>query len=246
MDMKYPGNQKLQDINLLARKIDVIVPVYNEEENVEEFYKRIRSISVKYNIIFIDNASTDKTLEIIKTFSDVTVIEHNKNEGYGVSICDGINNSKGDVIIIIDADCEYPPESIPDLVNKLETADVVYTSRFLKRNYNSMPYLKKLGNVLISTIFNMLFKQKITDLYTGCKALRRSALEGIHLKRGGFEHVLEMAVCLANKGIFIDEIHVNFRSRQKGRSKMNHLSETIKYTYLIFYYYMLSRTNKLS
>lgn len=218
-------------------KIDVIVPVYKEEKSIEEFYRRIRGTPLQYNLIFIDNASTDNTLEIVRTFIDVIVIEHDKNEGYGASICDGIANSQGEIIVIIDADCEYPPESIPEMIKQLETADVVYTSRFLdKRNFN-MPFLKILGNRIISSVFNFLFRQNVTDLYTGCKALRRSVLSGSHLQRKGFEHVLEMASYLAKKGAKIDEIPVTFKQRRTGNSKMKHLTETLKFVYLIFYYF---------
>ncbi len=107
-----------------------------------------------------------------------------------------------------------------------------------------MPYLKILGNGVISTLFNIMFKQKVTDLYTGCKALKRSALKGINLRKTGFEHVLEMGVQLSNKGISIDEIHVNFTQRQTGRANMKHLSETIKFTYLLFFYFIKSKINK--
>lgn len=225
----------------MAGEIDLIVPVHNEEEGLRTFYHRIRDIPIKLNLIFVDNASTDKTLEILKTFDDITVIEHDTNEGYGASICDGIHNSKGEIIVIIDADCEYPPESIPLLVRTLEKSDVVYASRFLERSHADMPFLKMFGNKIISSTFNLLFAQKVTDLYTGCKALKRSVLKEINLNKKGFEHVLEMAVQLSRKGIAIHEISVKFTPRRTGHSKMNHLSETLKFLYLIFYYYFLSK-----
>jgi hypothetical protein len=102
-----------------------------------------------------------------------------------------------------------------------------------------MPFLKMLGNKIISSIFNFLFHQKVTDLYTGCKALNRSALNGISLERKGFEHVLELGIKLAKKGISITEVHVDFNPRRTGMSKMRHLQETSKYIYLIFYYYFI-------
>ena len=221
----------------MSDKIDVIVPVYNEAKSIEEFYRRIRSIPLQYNLIFIDNASTDNTLEIIKGFMEVIVIEHDKNEGYGASIRDGIAYSEGDIIVIIDADCEYPPESIPELIKQLETSDVVYASRFLDRKKLNMPFLKILGNRIISSVFNFLFRQKVTDLYTGCKALRRSEVSGIQMQRKGFEHVLEMAAYLAKKGNAIDEIPITFEQRRTDKSKMKHLSETIKFAYLVVYYF---------
>jgi len=218
-------------------RIDVIVPVLNEGAVLEQFYQRIRAVPLDINLIFIDNASTDSTLSILESFKDITVIRHDCNEGYGASICDGILNSSEDVIVIIDADCEYPPESLPEMVHRLEDVDVVYASRFLKAVYYNVPFFKMLGNKIISSLFNLLFHQNLTDLYTGCKTLKRSALKGISLERKGFEHVVELSIKLAKKGVAIADVHVDFSPRQTGRSKMKHLQETSKCIYLIFYYF---------
>jgi glycosyltransferase involved in cell wall biosynthesis len=220
----------------MAGKIDIIVPVYNEEEGIEEFLQRIQNLPMKFNLIVVDNASTDGTVDILQKYKDITIIRHDRNAGYGASICDGISHSKGEIIVIIDADCEYPPESVPELVKRLEKSDVVYASRFLESAKVQMPRLKRIGNKIITAAFNALFHQKVTDLYTGCKALRRSALEGITLRRRGFEHVLEMGVQLSKKRIHIDEIFVRFAARRTGYSKMRHVSETVKFLYLILWY----------
>ena len=220
----------------MASGIDVIVPVYNEEEVLEQFLQRIQSIPLKLNLIFVDNASTDRTVEILQKLEGITIVRHERNEGYGASICDGISHSQGEILVIIDADCEYPPESIPQLVERLEKSDVVYASRFLEKTDIPMPRLKLIGNRMITAVFNLLFNQKITDLYTGCKALKRSVLEGVTLRRKGFEHVLEMGVQLSRKAVPIDEIFVHFMPRQTGQSKMRHISETIKFLYLILWY----------
>lgn len=226
----------------MNQTVDIIVPVLNEENILEIFYNRIKSLPLKYNLIFIDNASTDKTVEILKRFEGITVIEHEKNEGYGASICDGIKKSDADVIVIIDADCEYPPECIPELLEKLKNSDVVYASRFLnKKKIFNMPKVKIIGNRIITLIFNFLFNQNVTDLYTGCKAIKRSVLEEMNFERKGFEHVLEMGVLLSKKRVVIDEIHVDFSSRHTGRSKMGHIMETLKFLYLVVYYYLRSK-----
>jgi glycosyltransferase involved in cell wall biosynthesis len=222
----------------MPQNIDIIVPVFNEEDILPEFYKRIQSIDLSMQIIFIDNASTDRSVDIISTLPDVLLIKHQTNEGYGASLVDGIRNSRNEKIIIIDADCEYPPEAILDLVTALDEMDVVYTSRFLHQSQGDMPFFKRFGNRIISSLFNLLFRQKVTDLYTGCKAINRSALSDIHLQRKGFEHVLELGAKLARKGVTIHEIPVHFTPRHTGEAKMQHLSETIKYLYYLFYYHL--------
>ena len=112
-------------------KVDVIVPVFNEEDGLPEFLERTTGLDLNLQLICIDNASTDKSLALLKEYQEIKVIEHATNEGYGASLRDGMQAATADKIIIIDADCEYPPEAIPALVNALDEFEVVYTSRFL-------------------------------------------------------------------------------------------------------------------
>lgn len=216
--------------------IDVIIPVLNEEEMVGTFLERISKLPLSLRLIFVDNASTDRTKDIIRTFPGTVLIEHKKNEGYGGSILDGIARSTAEAFVIIDADCEYPPEAIPDMVAALERAEVVYSSRFLADKDPDMPFLRKAGNKAVTLLFNRLFSQKLTDLYTGCKAIRHTALDGVTLKRKGFEHVLELAARLSRKGISIKEVPINYELRRTGRSKMRHVTEMIKFAYLLARY----------
>ena len=217
-------------------KIDVIIPVYNEEEILETFYHRIKSLTLDLNLIFVDNASNDNTPKLLEGFADITVIKHEKNEGYGGSIIDGIEQSDGDIIVIIDADCEFPPESIPDMIEALKEQEVVYGSRFLDQKSVDMPWSRIIGNKFISHLFNFLYRQKTTDLYTGFKAFRRSALDDISLTRKGFEHVLEMGAKLAKKGVTINEIPIKYAPRSTGTAKMKHFTETLKFMYYLIYY----------
>ncbi len=225
-------------------QIDVIVPVLNEEEILPEFHRRISALGLPLNVVYVDNGSSDRSLEILSSLSRVTLIKHEYNKGYGGSILDGLVHSSNEKIIIIDADCEYPPEVIPELITALDIADVVYTSRFLEGRNRRIPLTKRLGNQLISALFNLLFRQGVTDLYTGCKALNRSVLRRVNLQRQGFEHVLELAAKLARKNTVIKEIAIDFTPRHTGTAKMKHLSETLKYLYLIAYYFLTVRTNE--
>jgi len=220
--------------------IDVVIPVFNEENGLPEFIDRLSSVPLNIHPIFVDNASTDNSLHLIRKVPGATVVEHKKNEGYGASLRDGIRVSTAEKILIIDADCEYPPEALPELAAQLKHHRVVYASRFLDQDRRSvMPFLKMAGNSMISGMFNLLFRQQTTDLYTGSKGFQRSVIVDLPMQRNGFEHVLEIAARLARKNIRIKEIHVDFRPRQTGKAKMKHLPETIKYLYLLIYYYLI-------
>jgi glycosyltransferase involved in cell wall biosynthesis len=231
-----------------TQAFDIVVPVFNEAEALPEFLQRVNALRLPANLVFVDNASTDGTLDIIRNVEGATVIEHATNEGYGASLVDGMLAGKNKKIIIIDVDCEYPPEAIPELLSQLDKEKVVYTSRFLGRQNHreaGMPWLKMAGNKFISGLFNRYFDQHTTDLYTGCKAYHRECVEGLDFKQKGFEHVLELAAKFAARKYRISEIAVDYRPRQTGQSKMSHITETIKYLYLLQRYARLYRAGKL-
>ena len=219
--------------------VDVIVPVFNEAEILDIFYQRLMAVPLSLHPIFIDNCSNDGSLARLQSFAGVTVIAHQRNEGYGASLRDGIRAATADRLVIIDADCEYPPEAIPEMVRGLDHSDVVYASRFLRPQETQMPWLKVAGNQVITCLFNLLFQQQLTDLYTGAKAFRREVVAGLPMEQDGFEHVLEVAARLARAGRRFEEIHVTFAPRQTGVSKMSHLTETMKYLYYLCRYWLI-------
>lgn len=207
---------------------DVVVPVLNERETLPLFLDRIEAMPLALNLIFIDNGSTDGTMEFLRARPGITFISHGKNLGYGRSLIDGLLCSTSEKVIIIDADCEYPPEAIPLLLDRLATASVVYGSRFLSGGPVDMSPSRKWGNKILTIFFNLLYRQGLTDLYTGMKALRRETFQGLSFTRSGFEHVVELAAGLALQGHHIVEIPIPYTARQTGRSEMRHLKEGIK------------------
>jgi polyisoprenyl-phosphate glycosyltransferase len=123
-----------------SKSIQVICPVYNEELNINYFYDRYRAVrdrligNYRLELSFIDNASTDRTSKLISELRaqdrSVQLITHSRNFGYQASLLCGLTNLEGDAYVIIDADCEDPPELIPEFVKKWEEGyDLVYGDR---------------------------------------------------------------------------------------------------------------------
>ena len=210
------------------RTVDVVVPVLNEVEMLPVFLDRLGALGLPLNPIFVDNGSADGTVELLRGRPGITLIEHGRNLGYGRSLADGLRASRAERVVVIDADCEYPPEAIPALLARLEHAPAVYASRFLSGEPLDMSSLRQSGNRLLSAIFNLLFGQGLTDLYTGMKALSHESFAGMPFIRSGFEHVVELAAGLALRGHRIDEAAVAYTARKTGRSKMRHLPELLK------------------
>ncbi len=217
-------------------QIDVVVPVLNELDMLPRFLERVRALPLPLHLIFVDNGSTDGTLPFLREQTDVQLIEHGQNLGYGRSLADGLLASTAPRVIILDADCEYPPEAIPALLTALEQTAMVYASRFLNARQVAMAPLRRWGNRGLTALFNLLYGQQLTDLYTGMKALRRSAFTGLTFTRGGFEHVMELSAKVARRGVHIGEVPVAYTPRQTGRSKMQHVPEFLKAVGCLLYY----------
>lgn len=219
--------------------VDVVVPVYNEADSIEELYRRVHHLNVAATIIFVDNASTDDSVARIKRLPGVRLVRHEHNLGYGASIRDGLASARADKVVILDADLEYPPEAIPDMVRALDQHAAVYGSRFLAARKPDMAPLRRFGNRLISAVFNRLYGQRTTDFYTGMKGLRRDAFSRLALEREGFEHVVELGAQLTRLGFKIHEVPVEYSPRSRGVSKMRHLPETLKYVWFVARYWFI-------
>jgi glycosyltransferase involved in cell wall biosynthesis len=215
--------------------VDVVIPIFNEAATVAELHARLRAAHPGARVIFVDNGSTDGTLGAIERLTEVTLIRHEQNLGYGRSLLDGIAAGSGERIVMIDADLEYLPEDVPAIVNALDFAPAVYGSRFLGRGASDcpMPVVRKVGNQVVTTLFNVLFHQRLTDLYTGLRGVQRRALPEGGLTRQGFDLVLELAARLAVEGERIAEVPVRYEPRTKGESKMRHVPEFLKFARLL-------------
>jgi glycosyltransferase involved in cell wall biosynthesis len=206
--------------------VDIVVPILNEAGCVDELVDRLALACPRARLIFVDNGSTDGTLDRLRA-RGVEAICHDRNEGYGRSLRDGIACGKGFAIVTIDADLEYPPESIPALLDALQTNPVVYGSRFCGGRRPAMGALRRFGNRFLTGIFNMVCRQRLTDLYTGIKAFRRDQIDGCGFHESGFPFVVEFAAHVS-RSCRIAEIRVEYQARSKGRSKMRHVVEALR------------------
>jgi glycosyltransferase involved in cell wall biosynthesis len=206
---------------LSGQDVDIVVPILNEARCVDELIDRLERACPGAQLIFVDNGSTDGTLEHLET-RPVRVIRHAHNEGYGKSLRDGIDAGSRPVIVNIDADLEYPPETIPRLLRELDRSPIVYGSRFLLPP--AMSFARRFGNQLLTAVFNAVCGQRISDLYTGIKAFRREVVAGHRFSEPGFCFVVEFAVHGARQ-CQIAEAPTEYRPRASGRSKMQHYAE---------------------
>jgi len=223
-------------------KLSIIVPVYNEEKTIIEILDRVKKEEipgVEKEIIVVDDGSTDTTRQKLKTIKDsnIKILFHKKNGGKGAAVRTGIESATGEYIIIQDADLEYHPKFIKDLIKPIleKRADVVYGTRL-----NRMPHLRGeegkhlfilhyLGNRFLSLVTSILYGQWITDMETCYKLFPRKALNGIRLNARGFELEPEITSKLLKRGYKIKEISisVNPRGYDEGK-KLNTVKDGLK------------------
>jgi len=231
-------------------KLSVIVPVFNEENTILEVIKRLLNTKfpkVDREIIIVDDGSTDSTREKLKKVKsqEIKIIYHKKNQGKGAAVITGINNSKGDYVIIQDADLEYHPRYINSLLEPIlkKNAEVVYGTRL-----NRMPHLNKeekkhlfilhyFGNRFLSLITSILYGQWITDMETCYKLFPKKAVEKIKLNAKGFEFEPEITSKLLKQGYKIKEVSItaNPRGYDEGK-KLNTIRDGSKALWYLLKY----------
>ena len=211
-------------------KISIIIPAYNEQDTIAAVIQRVESVpleGIEKEIIVIDDASTDRTAEVLKGLRKIHAIRHSKNAGKGAALTTGIQAATGDVVIFQDADLEYAPEDYPVVLQPLieGRCEAVMGSRFLHERpvfwgSRRSPYLNHyIGNLLIIWVTNLLYGKRFTD-YEGCyKAFRRSLLLDTPVAATGFEFDNELICKVMRKGARIAEVPIQYHPRTYAQGK---------------------------
>ncbi len=194
-------------------KLSVIIPCYNEKNTIGKILDKVnyslKSYNYKnYEILIVDDFSTDGTREILKNFENnlnIKVIYHEKNYGKGYAIKSAKSNADGDIILIQDADLEYDPFDYNKLLLPFfETdADVVYGSRFLGGGkYVRIHFFwHYLANKILTFLCNLFINLNLTDMETGYKVFKSSAFKEINIEESSFSFEPEITIKLAKKKI---------------------------------------------
>ena len=211
----------------MINKLSIIIPVYNEENTIQEIIDKILDISA-YNkeIIVIDDCSTDNSLEIIeKNLKNKIslIIKNEKNYGKGFSIRQGIAAASGDVVLIQDADLEYDPRDYKKLIDPIDNnkADVVYGSRFIGSDEKRVLfYWHTIGNKFLTMLSNMFTNLNLTDMENCYKVFKKDIITKIDLKENRFGFEPEVTAKLAKvKNIRIYEVGVKYHGRNYSEGK---------------------------
>src|SRR3990167_3286680 len=201
--------------------ISLVIPARNEQESVETLYgeiiKSLKRLKKKYEIIFVDDGSTDKTFiklkKIKKTDPKVKILKLRGGFGKSVALQVGFENSKGEIIITLDADLQDNPDQIYKFLNKLDEGyDLV--SGLKKKRYD--PFTKVIPSRILNYVTSFLTGVKIHDINCGFKAYRKKVLENINIYGELYRFI---PVFAAKQNYKIAEVIVNHRKRKFGITK---------------------------
>ncbi|HXW34668.1 MAG TPA: glycosyltransferase family 2 protein [Acidimicrobiales bacterium] len=204
--------------------LSVIVPVYNERNTVAEVIRRVRSVELPLGleVVVVDDGSSDGSEKILGALEDSTVrlIAHGSNRGKGAAVRTGLEVSRGDLILIQDADLEYDPADWPRLLDPIVRgkARVVYGSRFTGERKNMFPS-HWLGNRFLTLLTNILYSSTLSDMETCYKLFDREVLRGIKIQSDKFEFEPEITAKVLRRGYRIYEVPVSYAGRELDEGK---------------------------
>ena len=218
-------------INKENFKLSIIIPCYNEKNTIEIILKKIiqnlnKYKFLNYEILIVDDYSTDGTIQILKQLDNdnkIFIHFHNKNLGKGAAIRTALKHLTGEVVIIQDADLEYDPSDYNKLLDPFfeANADVVYGSRFLGGGKYSRVHFfwHYLANKILTFICNLFTNLNLTDMETGYKVFKSSALKSISLKEQTFSFEPEVTIKLSKKKFKFFEVPITYNGRSYDEGK---------------------------
>ena len=213
----------------LGENVTVILPAHNEARTVKTVVERVRASVPEAEIMVVDDGSTDETSREAEA-SGAVLVALAQNQGKGVALREGVAHARGDILVFIDADGQDDPAEIPAMLGALTPdVDLVLGSRFIgKFNEGAITRLNWLGTEFINTLGFVLFRKRITDPCAGFRAVRRSALERIHMKANGYDVEVDVVFGILRAGGKVVEVPAVRSARESGRSGLSSFKDGLR------------------
>jgi glycosyltransferase involved in cell wall biosynthesis len=224
--------------------ISILVPAYNEHATIGVILAKLLALPLRiHEIIVVDDGSTDGTDTVVRRFADedvrVKYVRQPKNQGKTAAIRTALDLASGDIVLIQDADLEYDPADIPDLVTPIleDKADVVYGSRFMvKRAARVLYFYHYLANCTLTFLSNMLTNRNMSDIETCYKAFRAGVIKPLQLTSSGFGMEVEITALVCRTQARTYEVPISYYGRTYEEGKKIGMKDGIQALWYIFYY----------
>ncbi|MEZ5317468.1 MAG: glycosyltransferase family 2 protein [Vicinamibacterales bacterium] len=217
--------------------LSICIPVYNEEDAVGETLERCLAIGddlrrqgvTDFEVIAVDDGSSDRTAEVIAGFPQVRLLRHGTNRGYGAALKTAFEASRHELIAFLDADATYPPEWLPRLCARLRDgrADMVVGSRMAGAE-TEMPLVRRIGNGFFASLLRVIGRTPITDAASGMRVFNRSVLSLVSPLPDGLNLTPVMSTRAAHEGIDVVEVPIPYRERV-GASKLSVVRDGLRF-----------------
>lgn len=220
---------------MIMEKLSILIPAYNEEKGIADTLKELRAVISKtglgYEVIVVDDGSSDRTAEIVRKLNGIKLIQHPYNKGYGASLKTGIENAKGDWILIIDADGTYPAKDIPKLLKHVNQYDMVVGARTGKDV--KIQLYRKPAKWFLTKLANFLSGRKIYDLNSGMRIFRKKdAIKFFNILPSSFSFTTTITLAYLSNDYTIKYVPIDYHER-KGKSKIKPIRDGANFIVLI-------------
>ena len=226
--------------------LSVVIPCYNEEKTLASCVNRVVGIadeSLRLEIIIVDDCSTDSSLTIARELEEmhpeIVVLHHEKNQGKGAALRTGFKQATGDFVAVQDADLEYNPAELKELLVPLinDEADVVFGSRFLAGGAHRVLYFwHYLGNKFLTFVSNMFTDLNLSDMETCYKLFRREVIQSIEIRENRFGFEPEITAKVAHMRLRVFEMGISYYGRTYEEGKKIGARDGLRALYCIFRY----------
>lgn len=232
--------------------LSVLIPAYNEHATISTVLSKVLALPVNLReIIVVDDGSKDGTDAVVERFAAedarVRFIRHKKNAGKTAAIRTALDAAVGDIILIQDADLEYDPSDIPELLAPIleDKADVVYGSRFLvKRAARVLYYYHYVANKFLTFLSNLLTNRNMSDIETCYKTFRAGVIKPLKLTSSGFGMEVEITALICRTTARTYEVPISYYGRTYDEGKKIGMFDGIQAIWYILYYNLVTPYTK--
>ena len=217
--------------------VSVVIPVYNEigaiQETVDDVVRHMEGSGLTYEVILVDDGSSDGSGEIIgkQTSAQVKSVHHKVNRGYGAALKTGLEHARYDLIAITDADGTYPNERLPGLIRALGDDDMLVGARVGKNA--KIPAVRKPAKQALNKLANYLSETEIPDLNSGFRVMRKPIVKRFtHILPDSFSFTTTITLAMISDGYQVKYTPIDYFHRA-GNSKINPIKDTLRFTQLV-------------
>ncbi len=200
-------------------RVSIVIPALNEEDSIGRVLEEIPFDQLpETEVIVVDNGSDDNTAKVAVKKGARVVFEPHK--GYGTATRAGFSEARGDIIVTMDADGGHWPGDLPKMVEPIATGSSLVALGIRIHSYpHGMRIRRFLGNVLLAKVFNALYRERLSDVQCGFRAIHRTALNKLKLSQSGMQLTTEFLIELREKGISICPVRVRQLATERSHLK---------------------------